>query len=130
MPREHGLLIEGFDTDKSHVGLPHGRENGLRVIAIVLRPLALAEGLHELGCHQPHGVAVSRQLPSPVMRRATGLHAERARRYRRRPLRKAVEAELSVEQHVSGAIGSTYHDDGLGEVCTNGGNLVRELPLG
>jgi len=79
-----GLLIDRFDTHKSHVGLPHGREKGLCIIAIVLRPLALTKGLHKLCRHKPHGMPVSSQPPSPVMRRTTGLHTDRARRYRRR----------------------------------------------
>src|SRR5581483_1337996 len=72
-------------------------------------------------------MAVSRQPPRPVMRRAAGLHAKRARGYRRRPLSKAVKAELLVEQHAPLYIGSAYHNNGLRKVCTDGGNWVHEL---
>src|SRR5690348_7400154 len=65
-----------------------------------------------------------------MMRRAACLHAKCARRYRRRPLCEAVEAEPPVEEHVSPTVSCAYHNDSLRKIYTNGGNLVHELPPG
>ena len=129
MPGEHRLLIDRFDGDEAHVRLAHCAQDRLRIVAVVLGATAQPIGLDELSGHQPGRVAVLRQEPRPVMRRAAGLQAHEARGQVGGPLGKARETELPEEHRAARGIARTHHDDLLCEVHTDGSNLVHEFPF-
>src|SRR6218665_12759 len=69
------LLLQILDRHESHVGPLTRLTDGGRVRSVILAALtAEAIRCHELGRDQPHGVAVSREQPGPVMGAGAGLH--------------------------------------------------------
>ena len=71
-----------LDRDKAHAGTRHGFADGRSIRCIVLAALAAhAIGRDELGCHQPHGMAVLAKRSGPVVRTCAGFHADQAGRH-------------------------------------------------
>lgn len=73
------LLCFSVDGHKPHTRACHRLANRLRVVAIVLIALIKLR-LYVLGRHKLYRVAQFDQLPRPIMRHWTGLHADEAGR--------------------------------------------------
>ena len=115
-------------TKRTHVGFAHGAQDRLRIVAVVFGAAALAKRCDEVRGHQTRGVAELAQPAAPVMSRAAGFHPEGTGRQVRRPLRKAMEAELAEVHRAARGVARTHDDDFFCEVHTDGSNLIHEFP--
>src|SRR5262245_57167292 len=73
-------------------------QDRLRIVAIVLGPLALAEGLQQIRREQLRAMSEAGERACPEVCRAASLHRYDTRRQVRCPARKTTESELLEEQ--------------------------------
>ena len=77
MEHQHGLLVCALDGGKSHRGSYDSLRNGFGIGRIMF--IGLEKGTDILRGNQPHVVALGLELTGPVMRAATGFHANQTR---------------------------------------------------
>src|SRR5271166_2232198 len=115
------LLLDRLHLHKSHRRPAYRLADRLRVGRIVL--VALDISLHILRRHQPNLVAELRQLPCPVVRGGTGLHANEARRQSFEELHHLTAAKLFPDDDLLGRIDAVDLKHVLGDIQTDCGNL-------
>src|SRR3954451_18446294 len=74
---------------------------------------------------QLHRVAKLGDLAAPIMRAATRLHGHRARRQRGQKRQKLAAAQLLAKDHRARAVSLMQLKDVLGEIESDGANLVH-----
>ncbi len=77
MQRQHRLLFAGLDRHEAHRWSGHRLADRLGIRRVVL--VGLHVGLDKLRSHESHRMPELLKLPRPVMRPATGLHANATR---------------------------------------------------
>ncbi len=126
--REDRLLFDVLDWHKAHRGSGHGLADCLGVGHIVL--VALDVGLDELRRHQPNRVPQSLQLPRPVVRTRTRLHADQAGGQIGEERCNLLTLELLAQFHLAVSVHAVDLEHVLGQIeadCRNlhGGRSFR-----
>jgi hypothetical protein len=118
------LLLLGLDRHEAHVRPLHRLADGRRVGSVVLASLAAhAVRRHQLGRHQPHGVAVRLKLPRPVVRARARFHPNDARRQPRDQRTELAARHLRLAQlHHPTAVHPVNSKHVLGQIDTGGNN--------
>ena len=117
------LLLGGLHRHKAHARPAHGLADPVGVGRIVL--VALNVGLHQLRRQQHHLVPQRPDLARPVMRRATGLHANPRRRQRLEELEHLAAPQLLAQHRPLGRIHAVQLKNTLGRVYPNANNLAH-----
>lgn len=74
--REYRLLLEGLDRHESHVWTRAGLADRVGVSRVILAGLHIC--FNEMRRHEPHRVAETLELASPVMQVVARLHSDQA----------------------------------------------------
>jgi hypothetical protein len=98
MEHQATLLFGRLGLDKPHVGPGHRFTDGLGVSGIVLLPLDI--GLYVAWRHQAHGMPERLELARPMMRRGTGLDANKAWRKLLEERQDVPALQLTADEHV------------------------------
>ena len=126
MHHEQCLLLRALYGYEMHVGSSHGLADGLGVVRVVLA--AFAVGDHKLRRHEPHGVPECRELPGPVMRAITGLHANETRRQLREVLQHLRSRQGLVELGDPMFVHAVHLKNLFGNVQSDSCNLHGDSP--
>lgn len=117
-------MVDALDRNKAHAGPPNGFTDSRGISRVVLALLARqAIGGDELGCHQPHRMAVGLEQARPVVRARACFHADQARRQRCNELQQLAARHARTHQHrLACGIQAMDGKDVLGEINPNGNN--------
>ena len=96
---------------------------GIAVIVLV----ALEEGLHIFGWHQPGIVPKRDQLPAHMVRASAGLHADQAGRKISKAVLKLTARELRLEDDSAAFIEADQVENVLADIDADDGNLCAGL---
>ena len=72
--RANGLLFNGFDGGKTHIGSTYGLTNRFRIVGVVFTAFTVWD--NKLGVHEFDGMTELANLSSPVLRGGTGFDAD------------------------------------------------------
>ena len=127
MQHQSRLLFCRLDRHEPHRWTRHGFANGSGIGGIALGALDVA--LHVAWRHHPDGMAEPRQLARPIMRRATGLHADQAGRDLAEKLDDLFAPQLPGNDDLPVLVDAVDLKDILGEINADGANLHVDDPL-
>ena len=107
-------LVIGLDRYKAHVLALDGFGDGLGVHEIVL--VGLHKGLHELGCDQPHVMALIPQRPAEEVRSRARLRANQRGLQVRRECQQLLLCELLPNENLAGSSQRDKVKGGLAQI--------------
>lgn len=125
---QDGLLLDALDRDETHARPFHCLTDGGCVRCVVLAPLHI--GLHVVRRHQLDLKAQPRQLPRPVVRRGTGLHADETGAKLLKERQHLRPARLLPDDNFPLGTDAVHLKHVLGKIKTDRGNFaLRAAPI-